>query len=418
MASDPAAARRFREDASRDNDALPRLVRFLYNPGAWRKLYENALERSARQELAQFEKSSLPDEEKNAIRDRVEEAVWLIDGYEARIVFANKGRDLALFLCLVAAFLLALSGPAVLGEDRLSVWIGTVALSLLALIGTLGLVYVLSALLEERTPYGLSVLLLGICGLYIFLAVMVVDGDGWLSRAAELAFAVGAIASAGFAMAVALPPAARGFIWRIKLRRQPEEEIIQSLNLLLSCAEASEREPSSRDTRARIIEQMEWIAEVVANHLPKALGAGDRATDAWIQERVERMARGLRNLKREVLFPAPEGEPELLSKLRRCLVAAATGQWAAFAADEESTIVPHKRQISFAPVVAVAPLAIVAVLSLAPVDLSEKAAGFVNAAFLPAGGLFVAYVMTWLDPKSGSAVEQAGKVLDFWRSKT
>jgi hypothetical protein len=173
-------------------------------------------------------------------------------------------------------------------------------------------------------------------------------------------------------------------IWKIKVRRHPVEEIIQSTCLLLGAIENNPEYWGSIETKIWALSLIEWIAKIMERDFPRMFSCRDIDTHSWFNKNTRDISSYFRRLKRHILLSKEKDRELLLNSLSVAITNFSEGNWGDMPTSEVPTSSNLRSNFAAAisnMIVIAIPLTIVAGLHLTEVPLTnslkESITGFV-----------------------------------------
>ena len=112
-----------------------------------------------------------------------------------------------------------------------------------------------------------------------------------------------------------------------KLELYPEDEIIESLTVVLGKLSTARGTWVSGRVRIAIVDDLEWVAERFERDFLGRFCRGDAVTNAWMRDTGARLAAACRLRERFVAFPQSGGMDHVWSYVLATLLHAAGGNW-------------------------------------------------------------------------------------------
>ena len=348
-----------------------------------RKIYESKILEEFKDKIDIFSKlESIAVEEKTRIRSRVVKAteqVIAFDAWETVVdeIF-NKTSLILVLLALLLSVLISLTFwfPG----DRN--YFDMLLLNSILLVSTFAIIYATTALVEL---YGLLNYTNYLKLMFVLLILYALIANAlkslnfiWLPQVVQDGVGASFVGIVGFIGAIII---FRGFIsllgyliQRKKYHQYPDAEVINSLCLSLNLAEKDIDTWAEFDLKSKLLLRLELIAKRLENELPRSLHSYDSSTDAWMTNRSQEMAAGIRELKKNVLL-SKEGSQKLLQEvLAMRLLNASDGNWDLFERRKPSntptTVIKIFNVLRTAIGIGL-PLFIVGIIMISPIKISD-----------------------------------------------
>lgn len=189
-------------------------------------------------------------------------------------------------------------------------------------------------------------------------------------------------------------------IEREKVRRHPEEEVIQSFCYLL--ARIEEIKPDQwfqASHKAELDELLDWIAKCMEYDLPHKLVDKERETTTWFYKCMRGIAADLRKLRQYVLLPEQIHWDQLKKDIATRFIYAAEGNWGRFDQAEVPVVSKSRRllRIARACTIGILLLLVTGGVIINPFNLNGSVRSYIMYFVIAVG---VVYLLTWLDPKA------------------
>ena len=373
-----------------------------------RKIYESKILEEFKDKIDIFSKlESIAVEEKTRIRLRVIKATEQVIAFDAwkTVVYEifNKTSLILVLLSLLLSVLISLTFW--FPDDRN--YFDMILLISILLISTFAIVYSTIMLIElyellNYTNYLKLMVVLLILYASIANALKSLNII-WLPQIVQDGVGASFVGIVGFIGTLII---FRGFIsllgnliQRKKCYQYPDAEVINSLCLSLNIAEKDRDTWAEFDLKRKLLLMLELIAKRLENELPRSLHSYDSSTDAWMTNRSQEMAAGIRELKKNVLL-SKEGSQKLLQEvLAMRLLNASDGNWDLFEVGKPSNtltpIVKTFNMIRTATVIGL-PLFIVGIIMISPIKFSDTVMSYVAAVSI----IWVSFnILVLIDPQ-------------------
>ena len=133
----------------------------------------------------------------------------------------------------------------------------------------------------------------------------------------------------------------------ILLRRSfPATLLVSHLLSLLDMADLNSEKWADTTFKRKLLERIEIAASIVQVNLPRTLRSGDKVTDTWFQQRTERMAFAIRDLKKWVLLPRADTREYFMRQIALLLIPVVRGDWFNLPQAEIEDLPPHPSRLS------------------------------------------------------------------------
>ncbi len=396
---------------------LPGLKRF-------RKTYVREFRDNVKDELAAFNSSpAISEKAKPIIHTRVAQSIEQIEAFEGWWPVWDQMLDEAFLPALAVGIIFSLvSDPIWFRAERgiLDLLIVTV----IAMVVPFVCVFIFAFLRKKLFGVFYWLLLLLITSVVIVF-ILIQTNLEWLPQNIHYGLASGLIAGAASLatyffvnMCVQVLKSLKN---SAKVRRYPEEEIIETINYTLALVERPPADWDPAYVKSLVAYELGWLSrrmerefyQGLSSKLYQSLSSNDQDTNTWLRKRTSGMAAHVRELKQNVLLPKAETRQYLATNLATMLVNAAEGNWGLIESAEPTIIASPATKLLGTLRTGVAlllPLLIIVAVEVVPSNLSGPIKDSILTASIGWGLLnFVA----WLDPKFEKTVGDIKSISDI-----
>jgi hypothetical protein len=418
------------DDASRFRLAGATRLNTFLTRGLWKEYCERFDAAVLKDTAAFFVGSTLSEEERWSVAGRIEVALRRIASFAAwygvGARFFRRGFAFARFAGY--ATVVALTAAGFLTDGNLVIAVSSLVAGVLAL----ALVERGARALTRRWPFDAiaCIVALGVFTVafhdVVLLVLTTVVPQGLLPESLVLQILLirvvfitaSGIAVFAFMLLCVIVMVHRVYSWATerRLRLYPEDEIMQSLVVVLRNIRTPDTHLVSGAERGPIVDALHWIGCRFENEFLDRFSRGDAATDDWLRETGAQLAAACRLQQRTVALAEPCSLERVKEYASRTLLHAARGEWSVIDKASAAPPSPKRRfldnlmdagKIAFPAVVGV----IAYFASTGPMHVFPQAIGE-NALFT---GLLASVVALWsvVDPHSDHGLANAKTLGDM-----
>lgn len=391
-----------------------------------RTAYERTFHEEVLADLEDFDGLvSIPEATKERIRPRIARSIAQVHAYQAWLPLITGAieHSITVIVVLLAALISALvllQGDTVTGSWGIVVFVVLVVFILFWIVAAYALDPIIGKISNSGWVYAGCYLTFIIATFLLVRESMSLDLQP-LPRMVQHGFIVGsvsgAVSLATFIFLYICGLSLYAITQVLKIRRYPEEEIVQTLCYMLARAEKESEEWAGKGFKRDLVSNLEWIARRTERDLYRTLSTKDDDADVWLRECTRGMAASVRQLKRGVLLSQGDADKKSFTQsLAERLVNAADGKWGLFERAEGHIVRSRRSRLMHALRTALAilfPLLVIAGVAFVPNSLSDVVKDSIITAAIGWGAI---NVLTWLDPKGEERLSAGLSLTDRFTS--